>query len=188
MTPAPPFAFHSVDPQPLKAQKTYAQKIGEEAQERKMRVLEKTSIPRSDPVEAQESQVDQAQEEDQLSAFDQVMARSRMQGEGLNQFFGTIMANRAGHSPSGREEEQPTPDATGSAANPPAAEAAVETEEMKASSSSSRPRRSKEEIESTNSFMENAWMERLKQMGHRSGRTSLYPKGKERQIGENAPE
>lgn len=167
MTQVPQFAFHSVDPQPVKAKKTYAQKMEEEAQQGRLMETEEMSTHRPAPVEAKESQSDQVQEEEeQMSAYDRVMAK------------------RAGHSPTKEVEEEPTPDATGFST----VTEAVEAEETTAAPSSC-PRRSKEEIESTNNFMENIWLERLKQMGHRSvGSSSPYSKGKKRQIGENAPE
>jgi hypothetical protein len=148
----------------------------------------------SDSVAAEEANGgEEAPQEETMSAYERVMARSRMQGEGLNQFFGTVMARRAGHSTA--EEEQPASNSTPAPAPEVEVPAATIVEADTAEEESApqrRPPRTKEEIAGTNAFLENAWQERLASMGHGSNSGSVYAKlrvgkGKQRQDG-NTPE
>lgn len=125
-----------------------------------------------------------------MSAYDRVMARSRKQGESLNKLFGTITARRAGNTGEGGEDGQPA-----FAAQPVDNDEDNAGEEPTAEGEPSSPPRivrSKEEITGMNSWLENAWESRLKQMGHSPNSGSHYAKlrvgkGKEREES-NAPE
>ncbi|UZJ54839.1 hypothetical protein CBS101457_004159 [Exobasidium rhododendri] len=142
---------------------------------------------------------DQGEDVEEMSAYERVMMRSRMQGEGLNHFFGSVMAKRAGHI-TDQPAHAPNPEAEQSTpvvsedkvkSNEEGGEV-VEEEEVRREEITRVPR-STEEIQGVNDFLGNAWEKRLKEMGHGPGRGSPYAmlrvgKGKERQEGTAPPE
>ena len=177
----PKFAFHSVEPQQIGARKTYAERIDEEARLRRMNETVPTSSARDEVTEpAPSSSAMDPNGAEEGSAYDRMMARSRTQGESLNKLFGSIMAKRSGAS----VDEQPVaPDATVNAEVP----AVVEREEEEAPATTSESRRPpKEDVNARNAWMENAWEQRLKEMGHSGSTGSYYArmlggKGKEKE-------
>jgi hypothetical protein len=184
---APKYAFHSIEPQPLKKRQTYSERVSKQ-EESQQQAMQEISAPSTVTEERRQD------EEEPMSAYERVMARSRMQGEGLNHFFGTVMARRAGHS-TDTEEAMPAPEASVPAPNVVEPDSTVEEApvEEEAVLVPQRQQRSKEEITGTNSFLENAWQEKLKAMGHGSSGGSPYArlrvgKGKQRQDGDAPPE
>lgn len=184
---APRYAFHTVEPQAVKKRQTYAEQVSKQ-KDSQQPAMQETSAPGTVAEERLQG------EEEPMSAYERVMARSRMQGEGLNHFFGTVMARRAGHSTE-VQEAAPAPETAAAAPDilepdSTAEEATVEEEPVVLTQ---RQPRSKEEINGTNSFLENAWQEKLKAMGHGSSGGSPYArlrvgKGKQRQDGDAPPE
>lgn len=178
---APKFGFQSVDPQPIRSRKTYAQRVEEETKERqKMQEVEELNVPSS------LMQGNDQEGGEEMSAYDRVMARSRRQGEGLNQFFGSVMAKRAGQ-PTAPVDNETTPEAI--AETQETIEGPVEEEEEEEEEEEqpvARVPRSQEEIDGMNNWLGDAWEKRLKEMGHSAKGGSPYAKlrvgkGKERQ-------
>lgn len=175
----PKFAFQSVEPQKIKPRPGFSY------QEREQRQQEMGShtISSSDQSYQPES-----------TAFEKIMAKSRMQGESLNKAFGALQAHRAGVQYSS-EADNPQQEPHNTLHPQPRAEMTmperfVETREEEGQEGQAEDQPSKnsttEDVAARNTFIENAWQDRLKEMGHGPNSGSPYAKlrfgkGKERE-------
>lgn len=157
--------FLSVEPRSSGLKQTYAQRLAEESKAKAIK-----EYPRSATMIETEPTPETAQQGlEEMSAYDRVMAKSRMQGEGLNKLFGTIMAKRAGHA-----EDFPETTVEVNTSVP-----VLDVEQATTS------RVLKPQVAERNAWIENAWEQRLREMGHGSKRENPYAeqsnsKGKER--------
>jgi hypothetical protein len=153
------YGFQSVEPQAPKSQRrTFAPyQSNEEAEEK----------PKQPPF--------------QLLTMDEIMARSRAQGESLNQLFGTMQARSAGrpHETDQAPSAQVSANASTSAISAlPAPTQSntniVEGDEEMSASQHPAPLQTNEEIAEHNKRTEALWQERLAQMGHGPNSNSAY--------------
>ncbi|PWN36040.1 uncharacterized protein FA14DRAFT_172625 [Meira miltonrushii] len=148
--PKPTFAFHSVEPQVIKPRK----------QTESTTATTSESKPDTAPTPAQAPPT-------QLS-FEDIMARSRMQGESLNHLFGSMQARSAGHQPDRMQEEQAEPSMTQDTQRD------EEPEQPASQEAQSAP--IGQNVGNMNSYLQDAWQERLSQMGHGPDSGSPYAK------------
>lgn len=150
----PQFAFHSVEPQKIKPRQNTETGSGSTAQGKQEAASNRTAASSS-----------------QLS-FEDIMARSRAQGESLNQLFGPMQARSAGHPPR-REPEQ---EEVNSNRMQDAAQVEEENEQEPLSSQEAQTAPIGENVGNMNNYLQDAWQERLSQMGHGPNSGSPYAK------------
>lgn len=150
-SPKPTFAFHSVEPQAIKP-KQQTQTANSNVSENKQ---DFTSTPAQAPAAP--------------LSFEDLMARSRMQGESLNQLFGTMQARSAGQPPSRMQEEQAETSMTQDNQGEEEKQEQVAIQEAPSVSIG-------QNVGSMNNYLQDAWQERLSQMGHGPDSGSPYAK------------
>lgn len=145
--PKPKFAFHSVEPQAIKPR------------QEKDTTSESKQDSSTTPAEAPPAQL----------SFEDIMARSRMQGESLNQLFGSMQARSAGHQSVRLEEEEHSESNMTRQDRRGEEEEQVETQQVP-------PAPIGENVGNMNNYLQDAWQERLSQMGHGPESGSPYAK------------
>lgn len=173
----PKHAFLSVDPQPIKNRRDGASSGSATAEQN--RAGEQAAPRDKDPAVATST----ASAPPPLT-LDEIMARSRLQGEGLNQLFGNLQARSAGRQTDHQSHmsahanadvdpaggSSPAADPVEEATSGPQVSSELDMRGVNQSNTSSTSpppaRRTAEEVGNVNHWLDNAWQERLAQMGH----------------------
>lgn len=148
--PRPQFAFHSVEPQAIKPRQ------------------QAETTPASTSESKQDSTPTTSEAPPTELSFEDIMARSRMQGESLNHLFGSMQARSAGHQPDRMQQEQAESSMTKDTQDDEDQEHAASPEAPSAPIG--------QNVGNINSYLQDAWQERLSQMGHGPDSGSPYAK------------